>query len=166
MRAQNYRIGARQQREAVVPSTDHVTKGAERLLVDLGFAPLREVSLTNGRRVDLIGLNKGGKIAVVEVKSGLADFCSDKKWQQYLPYCQTFYFAVDKAFPLERLQAAESLPEITGIIIADAYGGEILRPASERKVNAARAKTLVHKMARTGAMRLLEKAGRQTDYPQ
>lgn len=135
-------------------STECVTRGAERLLVELGYAPLREVSLTNRRRVDLVGLNKSGKLIVVEVKSGLVDFRSDKKWQQYLHYCHGFYFAVDGDFPLKILDEAETLPEVTGIIVADAYGGEILRPASERNVNSARAKTLVHKMARIGAMRL------------
>jgi len=138
-------------------STERVTKGAERLLVELGYAPLREVSLTNRKRVDLVGLNKSGKLVVVEVKSGVVDFRSDKKWQQYLHYCHGFYFAVDGDFPLKILDEAESLPDVTGIIVADAYGGEILRPAGERKVNPARAKTLVHKMARTGAMRLADR---------
>lgn len=140
-------------------STAYVTKGAERLLVELGYAPLREVSLTNSRRVDLVGLNKSGKLMVVEVKSGTVDFRSDKKWQHYLHYCHAFYFAVDTDFPLELLNEVESLPDVTGIIVADEYGGEILRPAGERKVNPVRAKSLVHKMARTGALRLADRSG-------
>lgn len=137
-------------------STEAVTKGASRLLVDMGYAPLTELSLTNGRRVDIVGLSKRGKIIIVEVKSGLADFRSDAKWQEYLPYCEEFYFAVDSDFPLTVLDEETSLPEETGVIIADQYGGEILRPGAHRKVNAARAKTLLQKMARTGAMRLFQ----------
>ena len=139
-------------------STEMVTEGAERLLLELGYAPLREVSLTNGRRVDLVGLNKAGEILVVEVKSGLSDFRSDTKWQEYLDYCHFFYFAVDADFPREVLDEPGSMPEQTGIVIADTYGGEIVREAAVRKVNAARAKKLVHTMARVGAMRLVEKS--------
>lgn len=137
-------------------STEFVTKGACRLLVDMGYAPLPEVSLTNGRRVDIVGLSKKGGLIVVEVKSGLADFRSDQKWQEYLPYCEEFYFAVDDKFPISVLEEAESLPEETGIIIADQYGGEVVRPAATRKVNVQRAKTLVQKMARTGALRFFK----------
>jgi len=138
-------------------STVSVTRGSERLLLDLGYAPLREVSLTNRRRVDLVGLNKQGRIAVVEVKSGVSDFRADSKWHEYLDYCHSFYFAVDSDFPLALLEDTSVVPEDTGIIIADDFGGEILREARERKVNAARARTLVQKMARTGALRLAEK---------
>jgi len=137
-------------------STQMVTKGTERLLLELGYAPLREVSLTNGRRVDLVGLNKSGKLVVAEVKSSLSDFRNDHKWREYLTYCHAFYFAVDTRFPVELLREENSLPETTGIIVADRYGGEILRQASERKMNPARAKSMVHKMARAGAMRLAE----------
>jgi hypothetical protein len=139
-------------------STMRVTRGAERLMIELGYAPLREVSLTNGRRVDLVGVNKRGEVMVVEVKSGTADFKSDGKWREYLEYCHCFYFAVDTDFPLSLLDEDGSLPDETGVIIADEFGGEIMRNAAPTKVNAARAKTLVLKMARTGAMRLAEVA--------
>lgn len=138
-------------------STQAVTNGAERLLIELGYAPLREVSLTNGRRADLVGLNKKGELVVVEVKSGLTDFRSDNKWQEYVAYCHRFYFAVDSDFPIHVLEEETSRPEETGIIIADQFGGEIMREAAYNKVNAARAKTLVHKMARVGALRLVER---------
>lgn len=135
-------------------STADITKGACRLLVDMGYAPLTEVSLTNNRRVDIVGLSKKGALVVVEVKSGLADYRSDKKWQEYLPYSEEFYFAVDQEFPLQVLEEDSCLPSETGIIVADRYGAEIIRPAARRKVNAQRAKTFIQKMARTGAMRL------------
>ncbi|MCK0069335.1 MmcB family DNA repair protein [Kordiimonas laminariae] len=138
--------------------TVNITLGAERLLVELGYAPVREVVLKNNRRVDILGLNKPGGLVVVEVKSGLSDFRSDTKWQEYLDYCEEFYFAVDQHFPINVLNESTSLPDITGIIIADAYGGEVIREAASRKVNAARAKKLIQQMARTAAMRLFEKA--------
>ncbi|WP_262692219.1 MmcB family DNA repair protein [Kordiimonas aestuarii] len=135
-------------------STDLVTRGAMRFLLDLGYAPMTEVSLTNRRRADIVALDRRGRTIIVEVKSCLADFRCDGKWQEYLDYCEEFYFAVDAAFPREVLEEATSLPEATGVMLADAYGAEIIRPASARPVNAARRKTLILKMARLGAMRL------------
>lgn len=139
-------------------STEAVTRGATRLLLELGYAPMTEVPLTNGRRADIVSLNASGHCVIVEVKSCLADFRSDSKWQEYLEYGEEFYFAVDQDFPRDVLNEETSLPDITGIIIADGYGGEIIRPAALRRVNAARKKTLTLKIARLGGMRLAEQA--------
>ena len=137
-------------------STEQVTRGAMCFLLELGYAPITEISLTNGRRADIVGLDRNGRTIIVEVKSSLADFRSDGKWTEYLSYCEEFYFAVDSHFPRTVLEEETSLPQVTGIMLADAYGAEIIRPAASRAVNAARRKTLTLKMARIGAMRLAE----------
>ena len=77
--------------------TTAVTRGAARLLVDLGYAPLAEVTLPNGRRADLMALSRKGHILIIEVKSGLEDFRVDRKWHEYMPYCDAFAFAVARA---------------------------------------------------------------------
>ncbi len=46
-------------------TTGAVTRGSARLLVALGYAPLREVCLPNGRRADLMALGPRGQITVV-----------------------------------------------------------------------------------------------------
>lgn len=135
-------------------STENVTRGAMRLLQSMGYSAICELPLTNGRRADIVGVNKSGEVTILEVKSCLADFRSDQKWQQYLPYSDAFYFAVDEAFPLSVLEEEASLPDVTGIIIADAFDGEILRPAKRQKVHPSRRKTLHLKMARVAASRL------------
>ncbi len=71
-------------------TTLNVTRGAARLLVDLGYAPLAEVTLPNGRRADLMALGPKGDVLIVEVKSGLEDFRVDRKWGEYAPYCAAF----------------------------------------------------------------------------
>ena len=48
----------------------------------------------------------------------------------------------------------ELLPPETGLIIADAYDAEIIRPAPETKLAAARRKKMVLKFARNAADRL------------
>ena len=84
-----------------------------------------------------------------ECKSGLPDFTSDQKWHNYLEWCDRFLFAVDKDFPIE------ILPQEHGLIIADAYGGELLRQSTtEHKMPPARRKSLTLSFARQAAKRL------------
>lgn len=120
----------------------------------MGYAALREVPLSNGRRADLVGLGKTGHVIIVEVKSCAADFRADSKWHEYLPFSDEFFFAVDGNFPIDILSESACFPEITGIMIADKFGGEVIRPASARKLSAARRKSVHLKVARAGAARL------------
>ena len=127
--------------------TASVTRGAARLLVDLGYAPLAEVTLPNGRRADLMALSPRGEIAIVEVKSGLEDYRVDRKWHEYLPYCDRFAFAVAPEFP------REILPEEPGLIVCDGFGGAVLREAPSSALAPARRKALTIAFARLAAMR-------------
>jgi hypothetical protein len=128
-------------------TTAQVTRGAARLLVDLGYAPLAEVTLPNGRRADLMALGPKGQIFIVEVKSGLEDFRSDQKWWEYRPYCDAFAFAVAPDFP------REVLPDEPGLIVADAFGGAVLREAPVEALAGARRKALTLAFARLAALR-------------
>jgi len=130
--------------------TSRVTRGASRCARDLGFCVLEECRLGNGRRADLMGLDAKGQIIIVEVKSCVEDFNADNKWQDYLDYCDAFYFAVPEGFPLE------VIPADCGLIVADAFGGECLRsPTSAGKgVSPARRKAMTVMLARLGAERL------------
>ena len=67
-----------------------VARGVCRLLSELGQASLTEFTLRTGRRVDVIGLAGDGRITVVEIKSSLADFRADRKWPEYLEFCDRF----------------------------------------------------------------------------
>jgi len=51
------------------------------------------------RRADVIALSAAGEIVIVEVKSGRADFQSDRKWPEYLEFCDRFFFAIEPDFP-------------------------------------------------------------------
>ena len=72
-----------------------------RALAHRGFATLPEVSLANGRRADILALGRDGDLIIVEIKSSVADFQSDRKWPQYRDYCDRLYFAVSADFPQE-----------------------------------------------------------------
>lgn len=134
----------------------------------MGYAALREVPLSNGRRADLVGLNKAGHVVIVEVKSCAADYRADSKWYDYLPFGDEFFFAVDANFPVNILSESACFPSITGIIVADEYGGEVIRNACVRKLSAARRKNVHLKMARAGAARLakpfIAEPGRQLHF--
>ena len=114
----------------------------------MDFACVEEVVLASGLRVDLMAVGPKGEVWVIECKSGRADYLSDRKWQGYLEFCDRFFWAVDSAFP------AELLPEGTGLIIADAYDGEILRMGPETPLAGARRKAMLHHFARNAAFRL------------
>jgi hypothetical protein len=128
-------------------TTAAVTRGAARLLTALGYAPLAEVTLPNGRRADLMALGRKGEIFIVEVKSSLEDFRTDQKWHEYRPYCDAFAFAVAPEFP------REILPEEPGLIVADGFGGAVLRETGVAPLAGARRKALTLAFARLAALR-------------
>ncbi len=125
-----------------------LARGVCRAFAELGLATLTEFTLRTGRRVDVIGLDPGGAVTIVEVKSSLEDFRSDGKWPEYLDHCDHFYFAVPDGFPLE------VLPEDCGLLAADAYGAVILRPAPKRPLNGTRRRALLLRFATAAAQRL------------
>ena len=126
-----------------------VTRGAARLMLDMGYAPLLEVCLPNGRRADVMALGPKGDIVICEVKSGIEDYRVDRKWHEYAPFCDAFFFAVSPEFP------QEILPDEPGLIVADGFGGAVVREAPVVPLAPARRKALTLAFARLGAMRTM-----------
>jgi hypothetical protein len=125
-----------------------LARGVARALEQLGYASLCEFSLANGRRADVMALGRGGELAIVEIKSSLADFRADRKWPEYWEFCDRLYFAVAADFP------REILPAECGLIIADPFGAAILREVEPRPLVAARRKAVTLRFALAGAQRL------------
>ena len=125
-----------------------LARGAARLLASMDLAPLLEFTLKTGRRVDVFGIGSSGELVVVEVKSSRQDYLSDRKWRDYLDYCDQFYFAVPEDFPLELL------PDDCGLMRVDAYGGAVLRPAPLDPVKPARRKGRYSAVCPGGRLRL------------
>ena len=125
-----------------------LARGVARHLVSHGFACVEELVPSRGLRVDVMGLGPKGEIWIVECKSSRSDFTSDSKWQGYLEWADRFFWAVDSDFP------TELLPDDSGLIIADPYGGEIVRMGSESRLAPARRKVMVQKFATHAAHRL------------
>jgi hypothetical protein len=125
-----------------------VARGVSRLLIQEGFSPILEFTLGNGRRLDVAALGPDGTMLGVEIKVSIADLKSDGKWPEYLEYCELFYFAIPPEFP------DEHVPPGTGLIVADRYGGAIVRAATPAPVHASRRKAVTLKFAKCAAERL------------
>ena len=132
------------------PGAARISRGVLRLLSDYGYVGVTEMTLANGRRADIAAIGPGGEISIVEIKSSVADFRSDQKWPEYRPFCDKFYFAVSQEFP------QDLIPEDTGLIIADAYGGAVIREPDIEKLAAARRKAVTLRFARLAAARLCQ----------
>ncbi len=125
-----------------------LARGVQRHLQQLDLASLTEFVPARGLRVDVIGLTPKGEVWVIEVKSSVADFQSDAKWQNYLEWCDRYFFAVPADFP------TDILPADTGLIFADGYGAEIITDAPLDALAPARRKKITLKFARNTAQRL------------
>jgi hypothetical protein len=140
--------------EALPPAPDltpgqRLARGVCRHLGSRGFACVEEFVPAPGLRLDVMALGPKGELWAVECKSGRADFTADRKWRGYLDWCDRFFWAVGPEFP------AGDLPAATGLIVADAFGAEILRTGPEAPLAAPRRKALTLAFARASAMRLM-----------
>lgn len=125
-----------------------IARGSCRRLAQHAIVCLPELPLANGLRADLVGVADSGDILIVEIKSSIADFRADNKWAGYRDFCDRLYFAVAPEFP------REILPADTGIIVADRFGGEIVREAPEHRLAGARRKAVTLRFGRAAAARL------------
>ena len=125
-----------------------VARGVSRLLMQEGFSPILEFTLANGRRLDVAALGPDGMVMGVEIKVALADLKGDTKWPEYLEFCERFYFAIPPGFPDEHVPAG------TGLIVADRYGGAIVRRSPVAQIHASRRRAVTLRFAKVAAERL------------
>jgi hypothetical protein len=125
-----------------------VARGICRMFGDIGYSTLTEMQLSSRRRVDVIGLDRKGLVAIVEIKISVADLRADRKWRDYLPFCDRFYFGVPGDFP------REPLPGDVGLIVADRHGGAVVRDAETLRLAPATRRALTLRFARLAADRL------------
>ncbi|MDP7152541.1 MAG: MmcB family DNA repair protein, partial [Paracoccaceae bacterium] len=127
--------------ESLLQPGQLLARGVCRHLSTHGMVTVEELVPTPGLRVDVMALSPKDEVWVVECKSSRVDFQTDSKWQGYLDWCDRYFWAVDQDFP------TELLPPETGLIIADPYDAEIIRPAPLEKMAAARRKVMIRKFA-------------------
>jgi hypothetical protein len=125
-----------------------VARGTARLLHAHGFCVVSELPLASGRRADLVALGADGEIWIVEIKSSVADFRADQKWMDYRMHCDRLFFATTVEVP------CDIFPKDTGLIVADAFGAQVVCEAPEHKLHASTRKSMMLSIARAAALRL------------
>jgi hypothetical protein len=130
-----------------------VARGIGRLFARNDIWCLSEVPLRNGRRADLMGIDGRGQVVIVEIKVARGDLLGDSKWPDYLDFCDRFFWGVPPGLDRSPLDGAAFRPETCGVIVADGYDAEILRPAALEPLAAARRKTQVEHLARIAMRR-------------
>jgi hypothetical protein len=131
-----------------------VARGVARLFSRHDIMLLSEVSLPNRRRADMMGVDAKGQIVIVEIKVARGDLLGDDKWTEYLEFCDRFYWAVPGDLDIAPLDRSDFLPERAGLIIADAYDAEMVRPAATHALAPARRKAETMRLARRSMQRL------------
>ncbi len=132
-----------------------VARGISRLFARNGVWCLAEMPLRSGRRADLMGIDAKGRIVIVEIKVSRADLLGDVKWPDYLEYCDRFYWGLAPHLDRACLESAAFQPNLCGVIVADGYDAEIVRPAPSLPLAAARRKTETERLARAALRRLV-----------
>lgn len=131
-----------------------VARGIARLFRRNQIWVAPEIALPNGRRADLMGIDSRGAIVIVEIKVARGDLLGDAKWTEYLDHCDRFYWGLPPSLDAGLVQSPAFLPESTGLIVADAYDAEIIRPAATRPLAAARRKSETARLACMALRRL------------
>ncbi len=130
-----------------------VARGICRLFARNDIWCLAEMPLRNNRRADLMGIDPKGRIVIVEIKVSRADLLGDSKWPDYLDFCDRFYWGVPPEIDRSPLDGADFRPDYCGVIVADGYDAEILRPAPSHPLAAARRKVEIERLARAALRR-------------
>ena len=125
-----------------------IARGVRRMLRASGYSSVTELPLLDGRRADVVALHGDGALLIIEIKSSVADFRADRKWRDYCAHCDQFFFAIGDSLPVEMMP-----PEV-GLIVADPYGAEIIRPAPRQRLAPATRRAVLMRFAHAAADRL------------
>jgi hypothetical protein len=131
-----------------------VARGISRLFARNNIWCLTEMPLSIGRRVDMMGVDPKGMIIIVEIKVSRVDLLGDGKWFEYLDHCDRFFWGLPPGLDSAPLLTEPFLPDQCGLIVADSYDGEIIRPAPLRSLAPARRKVETERLARTALRRM------------
>lgn len=135
------------------PDAQAVARGIMRLFARNDIWCIPEMPLRNGRRADLMGVDPRGQLIIVEIKVARGDLLGDAKWPDYLDFCDRFYWGLPPHLDRSPLESEGYRPDCCGVIVADGYDGEIIRPASSHPLNAARRKKEMERLARAALRR-------------
>ncbi len=132
-----------------------VARGLCRMLIAAGQVAMAEVPLPNGRRADLLAIDAQGFITIFEIKVSRADLLGDRKWPDYLPWCDRFAWAISAEIDPALLDAPERQPDRCGLVVADRYEAQWLRAPAEERMAPPRRKAETLRLARLSLRRAM-----------
>lgn len=132
-----------------------VSRGICRLFARNDIWCIAEMPLRSGRRADLMGIDPKGRLIIVEIKVNRSDLLGDSKWTDYLDHCDKFYWGLAPHLDRAPLETDGFRPDACGIIVADGYDAEIIRPAPSLQLATARRKAETERLARASLRRHL-----------
>jgi hypothetical protein len=130
-----------------------VARGICRLFARNDIWCLSEMPLRSGRRADLMGVDAKGHVIIVEIKVSRADLLGDAKWPDYFGHCDRFFWGLAAHLDPACMATEAFRPRECGLIMADGYDAEILRPAPLIPLASARRKAEIERLARTSLRR-------------
>src|SRR5690606_6613244 len=78
----------------------------------------------------------------------------DGKWPDYLEFCDRFYWGLPPELDRACLEGPDFRPDCCGVIVADEYDAEIVRPAPSQPLASARRNAETERLARAARRRL------------
>ncbi|WP_296675458.1 MmcB family DNA repair protein [Novosphingobium sp.] len=132
-----------------------VARGICRLFARNDVWCMTEMPLRSNRRADLMGIDTKGRLIIVEIKVSKSDLLGDTKWTDYLDHCDRFYWGLAPHLDRSCMETDAFLPDRCGLIVADGYDAEIVRPAATFPLTSARRKAEVERLARAALRRQL-----------
>jgi hypothetical protein len=141
-------------RDSQTYSANDVARGIMRLFARNDIWCLPEMPLRNSRRADLMGIDAKGRLVIVEIKVARGDLLGDAKWPDYLEYCDRFFWGLAPDLDRAVLESDAYQPDVCGVIVADSYDAEIIRPAPLNPLAAARRKVEVERLAKAAMRRM------------
>jgi hypothetical protein len=139
--------------DADLKAAQAVARGICRLFARNDIWCLPEMPLRSNRRADLMGIDAKGHLVIVEIKVSRADLLGDGKWTDYLDHCDRFYWGLAPHLDRACMEDPGFLPDRCGLIVADGYDAEILRPAATVPLAAARRRAETERLARAALRR-------------
>ena len=138
---------------AANPDAAAVARGIMRLFARNDIWCIPEMPLRNNRRADLMGIDAKGQVIIVEIKVARGDLMGDGKWPDYLDHCDRFFWGLATHLDRTCMETEAFRPDQCGLIVADGYDAEILRPAPLMPLATARRKAEVERLARAAMRR-------------
>lgn len=97
-------------------TADQIKQAVARYWTEKNFAVHFEMGVCSygTLRADVVALNMAARLVIIEVKSSVSDFRTDKKWQGYAQFCNQFYFAMTEAV---YAKVKDEIPRNIGVFV-------------------------------------------------